>query len=171
MTDLFFMKPTVDVNDKFRQLSEAEEFKSWQKNNKGSYLVSVFFMSDSPEEVQFDFYNEKNDSITSFSVKKDSLEKIEGLEIVKNEKEPLKKLDLKNSWDFGKALEESFKFVINEYKDEPYKIIVALQNSNLGNVWNITIITKSFKVLNLRIGCDTNKILKYDMKNIFEFRK
>ncbi len=159
----------MNLKEKLAYLKSTDEFKEWSKNHPSDYLVSIFLMSDHPLEVQFDFYDEKNDKITSFSLEGIKVTKVEGSEILKDNKNPLKKLELKN-WDFNKAL----KFAEAQLKDkgeEVYKSIVALQNSEHGPMWNITFITKAFKVMNVKLSCDDNKILSSDLRTIFDFRK
>ncbi len=159
----------MNLKEKLDYLKGTNEFKEWVKNHPSDYLVSVFLMSDHPLEVQFDFYDEKEDKITSFSLEGVKVTKVEGSDILKDNKDPLKKLELRE-WDLNKSLKFA-ESLLKDKGEEVYKSIVALQNSENGPIWNITFITKAFKVMNIKLSCDDNKVLSSDLRTIFDFRK
>ncbi len=163
---------TINVKEELNKLKKTKGFKEWQEKNKEDYLVSVFFMSDKPKELQFDFYNKEKDLITSFSLNEKNIEKIEGSEILKSNEKVLNKLNLDKLISFEEVVGTARKLQREKYKaDIPYKTIVALQNlDNFGNVWNITFITHNFKVLNIKIDSSDGKILEHKLQDVFSFR-
>ena len=61
--------------------------------------------------------------------------------------------------------------IFTEYKQEtPFKIITILQKLDIGQVYNITYVTQSFKVLNFKIDSSNGKVLKKSLKSIMEFK-
>ena len=52
------------------------------------------------------------------------------------------------------------------------KIIMLIQNHNkLGNIWNITYVTESFKTLNIKIDAASGKIVRDELIELFQFKK
>ena len=47
------------------------------------------------------------------------------------------------------------------------KEVVILQNLDVGQVWNITYITKSFQTLNIKIDAETGDVLEDKLHQIF----
>ncbi len=166
----------VNINDVFDELRKNKLFLDWKNKNKGAYLVSVFFMSDNPNELQFDFYDKEKDLITSFSIKDNKVEVVEGSEVLKEKGkiiEPISEASLSNVLDINKAFERARSVQAEHYKkDVPFKTIMALQNlDDYGLVWNITFITHTFKVLNIKLSADSGVVLKHELNSIFDFRK
>ncbi|MFH1324951.1 MAG: PepSY domain-containing protein, partial [Nanoarchaeota archaeon] len=73
--------------------------------------------------------------------------------------------------DITKALEIAEKTQVKDYKQEtPSKIITILQKLNMGQVYNITYVTQSFKILNFKIDAVNGKVLKTKLENIMDFK-
>ena len=128
----------------YKKLINSKIFKDWKIKHKDSFLCSYIVI----DKTQFDFYN-KNDTITSFTAN-DNIEIKENEKIFK--KTQLKELNLDNI----KLKEESALEIVNKkYPKEKFtKKIIILQNT--GELfWNLTFITASLKLLNIKI--DMNK--------------
>ena len=143
----------------YKKLISSKIFKDWNNKNKDSFLCS-FVLIDNP---QFDFYN-KNDTMTSFMMK-DKIEVIEDEEIYNETKiKPLQIKDIKSSED--KVIE----IIKDKYPKEKFgKEIIILQNQDR-QLWNITIITASLKLLNVKVDMN-NKIVSETFEPLTKFMK
>ena len=153
------------IKQEYNKVIESKEFKDWKSNNLDNYLVHVF-MDD--QSLEFGFYDKKKDAITTFFVNEN--EKIEFSttdEIFKHDDAILPlNMDLVNV-TYEDALSQARSFLENE-KDN--KFILVLQNLRLGQVWNVTLITNKFNVLNVKIDSDTGNVLKNEKNRAFDFR-
>ena len=50
------------------------------------------------------------------------------------------------------------------------KTIAILQNIELGQLWNITLVTSSLKTINIKIDAKTGKTIKHELISLFQFR-
>ena len=128
------------MKELYKKLINSKIFKDWKEKNKDSFLCSYIVI----DKTQFDFYN-KNDTITSFMVDNN-------IEIKENEKifkkTQLKELNLENI----KLKEEKALEIVNKkyLKEKFTKKIIILQNTG-EPFWNLTFITASLKLLNVKI--------------------
>ncbi|MEW6063016.1 MAG: hypothetical protein AB1571_01430 [Nanoarchaeota archaeon] len=149
-----------DIYSSLRHVEDSEKFREWKKKHKG-FLCSIFMMCSADKldgDWQFDFYS--NGKITSFSDKAFSESDI-------FEKHELKELKLDK---VNIKIEDALKIIRGlkeeKYKDESFdKIIIILQNG----LWNISYITKSFKILNIKIDNKNGKITEESLKPLFSF--
>ena len=138
-------------------LTKSKEFDS-----KG-YFCSAFIMSEfkdlKEQNWQLDFYDEKKDRITSYVVLP-SIKKInDEAEVYQESKIKLNKLELTSKLiEFNKILEISSE-ELTKTSETPNKTIVVLQNDGKNMIWNMSFVTNSFNLINLRIEAITGKIL------------
>ncbi len=132
------------MKELYKKLTSSKIFKDWRDKNKDSFLCSYIVI----DKTQFDFYN-KNNTITSFTMG-DNIEIKENEKIFK--KTELKELKLDN---ITLTKKQALEIIKEKYPKEKFtKEIIILQNTG-EPFWNITIITSSLKILNIRI--DMNK--------------
>ena len=155
----------------FRKLIEetrnSKEYKDFMDSNPEAYLVHVFFMTNSSPQIGF--YSKKSKKVSTFEI--NTL----NTSIVFHEEQPfqetehdIKELELsKITIDFNKALE-----IANNIKDEFYKKemvnrqVVILQHLNIGQIFNITFITQTFKTLNIKINAETEEVISHELANL-----
>ncbi|QQG38621.1 MAG: hypothetical protein HYS32_03385 [Candidatus Woesearchaeota archaeon] len=158
-----------------KTLEKSEVFKKWRKKDKESYLASCFtilgikndeYLADGIE-WQIDYYSPSKDVMTSFLVS-DNVEIREGEKILKDETAPIKELNV----NLVKVdLIECIEKIRKKYKEEyPEKIISIAQNLDKV-VWNITFLTTSFNVLNVKIDAENGNFLSETIKSVIEFKK
>ncbi len=156
------------------KLQKSPVFIEWREDNKESFLSHVFTMLENGKELewQIGYYNPGNDQIASFTILNDNIKSNPHEEIVKDENSRMLELDLnKVKFDLPEALERIKSFRIKNYSAEvPDKTIVILQNLEVGTVWNITFITKSFNTLNFKFLADRGEILEHKKNPIFHFK-
>ena len=145
--------------ESFKKLLSSKEYKEYKKNNPDSYLTSCFIIIDKTN-WQFDFYN-KNNTITSFIIN-NKIEITKNQKIFQKEKTKLKELDLNK---IKITLKEALKLI--KTKDNFVKTIVILQPY----LWNITLITSTFKVLNVKIDAIKKEIISEQYESILNFKQ
>ncbi len=154
------------------KLKQSSVFQDWQKNNKNSFLSHIFYMlSTKKEDCQVGYYDKERNIITSFEVGDDvkilSEEepfKPEGMEVKELNPESAK-LDFKEAIAIVEDLQK------NKYPSEkPVEIVAILQNLEaLGNVYNITHISRSFKTLNAKVNAENGDIVDEKLVSIAQF--
>lgn len=152
-----------------KTLSQNSKFKEWKSKNQNSYLVHFFKFGN--QEWEIGYYN-PNDTITSFVIKKNTIEIIPETKIFKKNKRKLKKLELKKiKVDYEESIEIATKFREKKYKNEkPVEIILILQKLDIGQVYNITFLTQNFNTLNIKIDTETGKVIKDLLKPLISFK-
>lgn len=141
-----------------------------KKEKPNGFLCSVFVMC-APNETenldwQLDFYNEKEDTINSYLIKENTIEKLNiESKPFKEENKKINKLNLDNvKIDYKEALAIAEK----ENKESISKIIILLQNINT-EVWNISFFTLSFNLINIKIDAKNKKILEKSNTPLIHF--
>lgn len=158
------------------KLEKNPEFLEWKKENKNAFLSYAFTVLEENKQSdwQIGYYDKKNDKMTTFMFKNDDIVICPDEEIFKKENAKIIKLDIKKvNVSLDKALNYADEFQKKKFpKEESLKIIAILQNiSGLSNIWNITQITKNFKILNIKINANTGKIIKYNLLSVFDFKR
>lgn len=147
------------------------------KKNKDAYFVSAFFMSNDigakDAEWQIDYYSPEKHKITSFAFSKGSVDVKEDQEVFQKNHAELKELKLdKVKIDFDKAIG-----IIEELRKKKYpaeranKIIVLLQDIDGGCLWNITYLTTSFNIWNVKVDAVDGKIKSEKLESVIQFKK
>jgi uncharacterized membrane protein YkoI len=126
---------------------------------EGKYLASCFFQNGS---WKIDFYSKEAHKIYTYE-KINGQVRVKEDKIFQKEKKELERLDLENvKFGYDKALEKI------ELKE---KAIVILQVVNGTTIWNITILTPEFKVINIKVNATTGEVIKESEENILNFKK
>lgn len=167
----------MDVKKVISALQEKKEFKDWHEQNLDAKLVHVFMMIEQGKAVNLDigFYDFSKELMTSFLVDEavSSVKITESKEIFTTDTGKIKPLDEnKMAVTFDEALKISLELQKNKYKQHvPVKEIVVLQNLEIGQVWNITFITKQFQTLNIKVDSASGKVVEDKLHEIFSFDK
>lgn len=163
----------MEIIDLLTRLEKSKEFGEWKKKNKESFLAHVFKMLDDAniDDWQIGYYN-KDDTITTFIITPAEIKIAETENIFKKPDVKIKKLEKKNiKIDITQALQTAEKIQTTEYsKETPFKIITILQKIDIGQAYNITYVTQSFKTLNMKIDSTNGKVLKKSLQSIMDFK-
>ena len=163
----------MEILDILKRLEEDKGFKEWKEKHNDSLLAHVFKMLDDAniDDWQIGYYN-KDDTITTFIMTKVDIKIAETENIFKKTDAKIKELKKESiKIDITAALQTAEKIQATEYKQEtPFKIITILQNLDVGQVYNITYVTQTFKTLNMKVDCKTGKILEKSLKSIIDFK-
>lgn len=140
----------------------------------GSYLVHVMRTTGmgADGEFQVGYYDESSDKVTNFSVGKDRLVKEEPSEVFKKAPKilPLDLSDVKLSLaDVESRIDE---VVSESYSQHPVqKRILILQCLPDGQVYNVTLVTATFMVINLRFDAASGELVREHMEPVFSFKQ
>ncbi len=160
----------MGLKQEVERLHNSKEFKEWKKQNKQTYLVHGFIMlkGDKQTAWQIGYYDKKADKVTAFFMEEKI--KISPPADIFKKQGILHKLDIdKIKINLDKALD------IAEREQKKHKEIIAetiaiLQNLDMGTVWNITYLTKSFNVINLKIDAINGKILHQNKTSFLQYK-
>lgn len=148
-------------------VQKSKEFKKFIEKNKKAILYSAFFIFNpefEPETRQIDYLMADKKKIKTFFITNDNTINSKEDEL-QEKKEKVTELKTEKIKDLDFIIEKLKESITNK----PTKVIVILQNCEDKQIWNITCILESFKILTLHIDSFTGKILLNKEKNIFDF--
>ena len=156
-----------------KELQNIKEFKDFKKKNPKAYLASCIVIINDKQvgDWQVDYYQPKNNKMTTFIIKNKIELKGED-DIFQKEKTEVKELKLEN---VKVNLDKMLKLIEDLRKknhpgDFPNKIIVVLQNLNDKVVWNITHLTSTLKIWNIKLDAENGKLIEEKMENVFSLK-
>ncbi|GEM_PF-2126971 len=157
------------LKESYERLVSSKEFK-----NKG-FLASAF-LSCPVEDLeksdwQLDFYDEKTDTMTAYTVH-DNITGEEDSEVFRDEEKKVEIEELKLDEikiDFEK-LKEKLDMMLEGHRETPLKITIILQKQHVP-LWNILYITKNFNLLNIKLSASDGEILEDKLINLISFEK
>ncbi len=160
-----------------KKVENSDEYKQWKDNNK--YLVHFFIMLEDKAEIdqlnnkewQVGYYDKTNDMITVFNCGEKITINPES-EVFKSETTILP-LDLKKiSLSPREAVKEALTLAETVYNHKDIsQIIILLQHLPIGQIWNITLVTKSYEIINIRINTSTTDVISHSCEPIFKLGK
>jgi hypothetical protein len=160
----------LELKELYNNIKNSKEFKEWHKKNLDFYLCSFFTILDE-QGWQVDYYSPSKDRITSFTCEKKV--KILNIDSKIFKKEGLKvdKLDLDEiKINLQKALDIVLNLKNKKYPNEKSnKIIVILQKIKKP-LWNITYLTATFNILNVKIDAKSGKIIEERIMPALSFK-
>lgn len=139
-----------------------------------SYLAHAFFMDDGHEEWQIGFVNPSDEEITVFVVSEDSVTKNPPAEALKKPGETINELVLEDVGVLAHdALASAKKHLSENYEGHPLKqSIVLLQNlSEYGQVYNITLVTETFHMLNIKLSSSSGEVVSEKFDHLMSLKK
>jgi hypothetical protein len=165
----------MKITELITLVEKQKNFSDWKQKNPDGQLVHVFVLFEPGQKKKYDigYYNTKTKKMASFTVLEgtDDTESREEDEILKDpdyQIMPLTKEDI--CIELDKALGNAIKLQKEKYKkDEALKYILILQKLKIGQVWNITFVTKQFNTLNIKIDSKTGKTVEDSLHSLFQF--
>ncbi len=159
----------MEIKKAYEKLLSSEEYKSFRKNEKKSYLTHAALITEANKKDgwEFGFYNKETDRITTFTT--NPLKRQPEDQAFKQEGSTIKKLDLEKINTTYKEIT----ILAEQYRNKNYpseqviKIIAILQHLHK-QLWNITLITKSFSIINLKIDAKTKELLSASKSSIMD---
>jgi len=156
-----------------KKLKDSPEFRKWVSKNKKSYLTYALTIIENSEKSdwQIGYYDKKLDKVTAFTINS-KIEINPEQDIFKKPGTAVKKINLKDvKFGLDKILKKAQRIKSREYpKELVTKTIAILQNIDLGQLWNITLVTSSLNTINIKIDAKTGKTIKHELISLFQFR-
>ncbi len=160
------------IKDCLKRAESSEDFKSWKKSHKNSYLCSAFMIGNdiSNKNWQLDFYDKDDQMITSITEQNSSI-MLKEQSIFKKPEDEVKELKLdKIKIDLDKAIAKIDLLRKKKFPGEnPSQKIFVLQHLDV-ITWNITYINTSFNVLNVKIDAVKGNIIDKSLTSILGFK-
>jgi hypothetical protein len=152
-----------------QKLEASKEYKAWAKKNPGFYLVHMFLMSG--HSPQLGYYNKKTDKIVTFDISDtDNIITANPASEVFKESgivELLKLDEIKTT--LADAMLAARALVAEKYPGQIVdKNIAVLQMIKGKAVYNITLITRSFKTINVKVSAKNNEVLESQIQSILD---
>ena len=148
------------------KLETSKEFADWKKDNFNSFLANLFAMFDKEPEGEWlvGYYNPDTKRTTTFFV--DELECFKKGE--DSTEAPVKQLNMgKVKVELHTALETAKAAFDKKTGESTQKTIAILQNLDIGQAWNISYMTSSFNMYNIKIDAETAKVVSEDYGALF----
>ncbi|MGV8150552.1 MAG: hypothetical protein ACP5NV_02380 [Candidatus Woesearchaeota archaeon] len=162
----------MNINKIIEFVESSPDFKKLGGDYK---LVHFFRMMDSQnsEDCQIGYYSKKSDKIVVFEYDTGVVKALPPEEAFK-EKGDIAPLELKKLMiSLDDALNKAQEVVKNNYPAHLLsKAIVLLQKlPEYGQLWNITVITHTFQVINIKINAETGDVIKHSMESLLGWKK
>ena len=165
----------MDIFESFEIVTHSDGFNKWQKKNKEAFLCSFFRVigGENDDASQVDFYNEKKDAISSFVVEDGiAVLKLDNVEVFKKKDEKVIKLNLSDvKVSEAEALSKVKEIQKLKYKNENITKFIIILQCKKSPRWNISSITSSLKVINIKIDAGNADILEETIANLLSFAK
>ena len=165
----------MDIKEVVEHIESSDEFKKFIAENPDNYLVHLFSMMDAEhkDDWQVGYYSKKSDKITvlEFNDKKITVMPAEEAFKEKNYIAPLNLDQVKITQD--QAMDSVQKILKENYSAESLaKIIVLLQNlPEFKQIWNMTVITPTFNVINVKVNAITGEVIKHSKESLIGWNK
>jgi len=160
----------LNLDDSFKKLGSSKQLKDFKSKNRHAFLYACFYVSDG--RWQFDFYNPKDAIITTFEVS-DVVKVMPVDKAFKHDKGKITELHIdKIKVGFDKAVDLVNKFVAEECPaDKSFtKTIVILQNLDKNIVWNITLLTSTLKLLNVKLDASSGEVVSHCVESFLTMK-
>lgn len=159
---------SMDVMATIRKIQSKDNFMRWKDVNEDACLTSAFSMYSEGEKREWlaSYYNCKSEKMTTFSLNNEKGHE----EAFKKEKDipKLKLFEVKINDD--KAVEAANKILHANYPGEKVqRTIMVLQKLETEPLWNVTFITATLKVVNIKLSAINAKKISHSMSNISDF--
>ncbi|MBI5072407.1 PepSY domain-containing protein [Candidatus Woesearchaeota archaeon] len=153
----------MDLKQKKQGLEAASFFQEWKQKHSTAYLAHFFIISDT--EVQLGYYEPSADTIWTFTSGITNI--AEDKEIFKEQK-TIPELDMsKINISVEQAKQKAQEYQKEKYPSDPIsKDIIVLQTLDNKAAYNMTLITLTFKMLNVRIDAENGNIISEKMQPI-----
>jgi hypothetical protein len=156
----------MEIIKEYKKLIESAIFKEFISSHSEFYLVHIYATSEENNRgsLEFGFYNEEKDKIVVFET--NPLKKRDEEEAFKEGK-TINLLDLSTvKISLDEALDIAEKSRLKKYPLEIiYKSIMILQNIER-QVWNITLISMAFNIINIKIDSESGEVLESNIHSI-----
>ena len=156
-------RSVMSFHHALERLQQHEVFQAWREENPDHYLVHGFLMlgPDVKSEWQIGFYHPDADVISAFAVDDEGAVTMNPPSEAFKDTVVIRELDVNHvEHDVDRALADAEEHRAAKYRGhDPARTIVLLQHLERGQVWNITFVTSTFAVCNIKLDAKTHEIV------------
>lgn len=155
-----------DVKEEISRVENNELFFAFKKQKPQAYLAHVFVMKKvGALDKQIGYYDPESETITTFSSEP---VREAGSDEALTKNGDVKELVLGEvTLSLTQAKSCGVKIVDEHYGGQTItQEICILQHLEEGVVWNLTLITSSFNMINVRIDAATGKVIKHEQHSL-----
>jgi hypothetical protein len=166
----------LDIQEIVTRVEASDNFRKFLRDNPDNYLAHLFNMSDNIEnnDWQLGYYGKKSDKITVFDMLDNGNISVMPPQDAFKENNYIQPLDMgKIKVSRQQAHDSVVKVLKDNYSAElANKMIMLLQNlPEYGQLWNCTVITATFSVLNVKINAETGELIKHSKESLLGWKK
>jgi hypothetical protein len=156
----------TDVHDTVKRLENSDAFQEFSRSNPHHYLVHAF---STGKEIELGYYGKENDKITVF--KTNPVTMLPAEEVFKQQG-VLEALNLDMvQLGLHEALERAEAERADAYpRHTTTKSICILQQQD-GPVWNITLVTATLQMINVKLSAQSGEVRSRDMRSIMDLAR
>lgn len=161
--------------DILHQAESSVQYEGFRLNDPESFLAHVFFMEDVGQEGEFQvgYYNPVKQRMTTFELHGSEWVMLPDLEVFSYPGAAILPLDPSLvKCDAAEMMSKAQEVQQDLYPGNMIiKKILILQHLSIGQVFNISFITRAFKVINLKFDSETGKLKKHHMDSLLSVTK
>jgi len=160
------------IKEKYNNLLKTEMYKEFIEHNPEYKLSHIFFVSESNNLIdeQIGFYSKKTDKVVSFDLIKHSVSEPENAAKTSGIIPSFENNDI--NLDITQALKMCKNIIDKEYSQHgTTKSICVLQILNDVLIWNITIVTNTLHMINIKINADNSAVISHSAQPIMSLAK
>jgi len=160
--------------DLLKKVQTEQKFIDWKKEHLESFISHFFCQINSSLEEKstwnLGYYDKNNDKITTFIQKVNSFEIKNEDEVFKKENDKVEKLNLEQiKITFSEAKEIVKKNLVKLFPNEQTGDgFVILQTINQETTWNFTFVTKTLKLINIKVNAFKGKISSHQTVELLQ---
>ena len=158
--------------DAIKRVEESDVFSV----PEGSYLVHVFKMFDAAnaDEWQVGYYDPSSDELIVFTTSSSDVRKNPPAEAFKSDKRVVEPLEAsKLVYSPQQAVSDAKQFLVDEHPGHPAKQVILLAQTlrDSGQVYNVTVVTETFHMLNVKIDTSSGEVVAKSFDHLMSLRK
>ena len=159
----------MEVKKIVHEIEQSPIFKDWKAEHAKSYLAHVFF----DEDNQAGYFDPQTEMITTFFMRENVISKSEEAEVFRQDTNHLRELSIENihftpeqALHLAKSLQEK-----HHSHEMVFKQFCILQHLDIGEVYNITLVTQSMKTFNFKISAEKGTLLKTAIDSLMDMTR
>ena len=163
-----FYNKIMEIKQELEKILNSKEYQEHIKTTD-SYLTHISKIQEKNKEEnwEFGFYEPKTDKITVFETH--PIKKRQADDTLKKDDKAVEALDID---EVNIGFNDAILIADNHAKEKKEtlitKKIIILQKLDKKILWNLTYITTSFKLLNIKINADTGEIMNSNLYSIYD---